>query len=122
MQWEWRIFVSCDSTQPLLDVWTLLQLKAPWFDGERTDVYFNCTETAGLKLRRGKTLEIKLRAERHSTGAEKWNKVAAYWHSMNHLLVLSYPGTPHFTAERAGCKRPHTAVSCLYSGAEESVH
>ena len=72
--WEWRVFIPSGSKS--VDVWELLHCK-PWsfFPDKRTDVYVVCSAGAGIKLRRQKLLEVKLRERRHEMGAELWNKV-----------------------------------------------
>ena len=53
------------------DVWELLGRKPPAGEPERrSDVYVVCTGDAGIKLRSGRSLEIKLTECRHESGAQ----------------------------------------------------
>ena len=70
------MFYPLISGQKQLDVWKLLRVDNPPKNTSiRTDIYMVATTTAGLKLRRKKALEVKLRGERHESGAESWEKV-----------------------------------------------
>lgn len=98
--WEWRVFYNVshiasatadttasaavrpasqwDDTALLPDVWLLLDDGKPpmWTSKERTDLYLACTPRVGVKIRSGKTLELKLRSERSKkSGTERWHKV-----------------------------------------------
>ena len=59
------------------DIWKLLG-TGPWIvhPEKRTDIYVACSALSGVKLRSKKTLEVKLRSERHESGAERWDKVS----------------------------------------------
>ena len=78
--YEWRVFVPLLSGQDQLDVWKLLRLdKHRQAPSIRTDVYIVSTARAGLKLRGKQALiEVKLRGERHESGAELWEKVKRF--------------------------------------------
>ena len=75
MGWEWRVFFPLDSdTSP--DLWSLLSAHASGSSPERrTDLYVRCVDGAGLKVRGGRLLEVKLRSTREANGAEHWKKV-----------------------------------------------
>ena len=64
------------TAQPLPDIWRILEVQPrPSPKPARTDVYVPCSPRSGVKLRYGRTLELKLRLENHDNGAEKWQKV-----------------------------------------------
>jgi hypothetical protein len=76
--WEWRVFFPAESSD-VLDVCSLLQLRdRPRGSPERrSDVYIKCTPGAGLKLRGGRLIEVKLRSTREAAqGTELWMKVS----------------------------------------------
>ena len=89
MMWEWRVFfdvsgptsdVSLDPTASCLtenyDIWRLLDCRPRTITPDtRTDVYIACSSVSGVKLRSGRSLEVKFRCDRHENGAEKWCKV-----------------------------------------------
>ena len=80
--WEWRVFFegAASGANPGArgppDIWALLDSR-PWSmrPEKRTDWYVACSTLSGVKLRGGNTLEVKLRSERHESGAERWEKV-----------------------------------------------
>ena len=77
MGWEWRVFFPSESSD-VLDVWSLLQPRdRPRGSPERrSDVYIKCTPGAGLKVRAGRLIEVKLRSTRDTVqGPELWKKV-----------------------------------------------
>ena len=71
------MFFSVESSD-VLDVWSLLQPRdRPRGSPERrSDVYIKCTPGAGLKVRGGSLIEVKLRSSREAVqGTELWKKV-----------------------------------------------
>ena len=77
MGWEWRVFFPVESSD-VLEVWSLLQPhdRPRGSPERRSDVYIKCTPGAGLKVRGGRLIEVKLRSTREATqGIELWNKV-----------------------------------------------
>ncbi len=88
---EWRIFLPFSESVP--DVWTLLDLgklsKKFLHSEERRDIYISCTEGVGLKIRGSRRLmEIKVRGDKHPSGAEQWSKVykLARHYFMDHVI------------------------------------
>ena len=78
------MFVSCSvgssallpppETAPQLpDIWSLLETRPRVTSPETRTL--PCSHRAGVKLRCGKRLEVKLLRERHENGAESWFKV-----------------------------------------------
>ena len=62
-----------------LDVWSLLQPRdRPRGSPERrSDIYIKCSPGAGLKVRGGRLIEVKLRSNRDDVqGTELWSKVS----------------------------------------------
>ncbi len=58
------------------EMWSLIGVSPASREPDRTDVYLTCTPGAGLKLRYGAEVEIKLRQATVSDGTEAWKKVA----------------------------------------------
>lgn len=71
------------------DIWKLLG-TGPWIvhPEKRSDVYVACSALSGVKLRSKKALEVKLRSERHESGAERWDKVSCI--RLESVQVLSH--------------------------------
>ena len=75
--WEWRVFAPASPSFSLpSELWTLIGVSPARGEPDRTDVYLTCTPGAGLKLRYGTQVEIKLRQAVCSDGTEAWKKVA----------------------------------------------
>lgn len=90
--WEWRVFFpSSEGFVP--DIWKLLS-TGPWIvhPEKRIDIYVACSALSGIKLRSKKTLEVKLRCERHESGAERWDKVSIICPRRAQLLFLTKRG------------------------------
>lgn len=70
------MFFSVESGN-VVDVWSLLppRERARETPEQRSDVYVKCVHGAGLKVRGGERLEVKLRSTRDSNGIELWKKV-----------------------------------------------
>lgn len=73
---EWRVFSVSSSNSLPGEIWPLIGLSPSKEEPERTDVYLTCTPGAGLKLRDGKEIEVKLRRAVADGEAEAWEKVA----------------------------------------------
>ena len=74
------MFFPVDSVG-VLDIWSLLQpCDRPRGSPERrSDIYFKCTPGAGLKVRGGRLIEVKLRSIRDTVnGTELWQKVNSF--------------------------------------------
>ena len=82
MGWEWRVFFPVEpssTSDSILDVWSLLQPRdrVRGSPERRSDVYIKCTHGAGLKVRGGRLIEVKLRSTRDTVnGTELWQKVS----------------------------------------------
>ena len=79
MGWEWRVFYPAEESSDVLDVWSLLQPRdRPRGSPERrSDVYIKCSPGAGLKVRGGRLIEVKLRSTREAAqGTELWTKAS----------------------------------------------
>ncbi len=75
--WEWRVFSPASPSSSLpSEMWSLIGVSPASREPDRTDVYLTCTPGAGLKLRYGAEVEIKLRQATVSDGTEAWKKVA----------------------------------------------
>lgn len=73
MGWEWRAFLpSCAQ----FDLWSEIGPKlVPGRVEMRTDWYVPATADFGVKLRSGRTIEVKERTAVHESGCEAWKKV-----------------------------------------------
>lgn len=73
---EWRVFTPASPPSSLPgDIWSLIGLSPSRKEPERADVYLTCTSSAGLKLRDGKKVEVKLRENVSIGESEAWEKV-----------------------------------------------
>jgi hypothetical protein len=73
MSWEWRVFLLEDKAVGLP---ALLGFGGYLPAEVRNDVYVSCTNEVGIKWRKEKLVEVKVRSERDDkTGAERWDKV-----------------------------------------------
>lgn len=69
----------------IVDVWSLLDLHGGVRGSpeRRSDAYIKCTRGAGLKVRGGRLIEVKLRSTRDAVnGNELWQKVSSFLRRM----------------------------------------
>ena len=73
--WEWRVFWCLPADGGEFDLWRAMKL-GDWRVDTRVDTYLVATADVGVKLRRGREVEVKVRVAREEeSGAEKWTKL-----------------------------------------------
>ena len=73
------MFFPAAESSDVPDIWSLLQPRdRPRGSPERrSDVYIKCSPAAGLKVRGGRLIEVKLRSTREAVqGTELWMKAS----------------------------------------------